>query len=284
MIRKLAVGSVAVISIAAVVLITTPAYAGQWMQDTTGWWWQEDDGTYPAGRWMWLDGNHDGMAEHYYFGPDGYMLANATALDGQQVNENGAWVINGLVQTEKAEWVDNSTYGVPVSDEEYADFMRMVKRVNGNGGGQMDGDINGNVVTDHALEEIEPYELAYRIVEMINEERESRGKVVLEINHELMENAMVRAKEANEYYSHMRPDGRNYNTAVTVPYALAGENLAGQGMFKSDTLEKLAMETVNGWMQSPGHKKNLLDSRWRETGVGIYIIGDKYFVSQLFIK
>lgn len=44
-----------------------PAYAGSWQSDSTGWWWQNDDGSYPANSWQWLDGNNDGTAECYYF-------------------------------------------------------------------------------------------------------------------------------------------------------------------------------------------------------------------------
>ena len=31
------------------------AFAGQWVQNTTGWWWQEDNGSYPVSQWKWLD-------------------------------------------------------------------------------------------------------------------------------------------------------------------------------------------------------------------------------------
>ena len=34
------------------------AFAGQWVQNTTGWWWQEDNGSYPVSQWKWLDGNN----------------------------------------------------------------------------------------------------------------------------------------------------------------------------------------------------------------------------------
>lgn len=80
------------------VLSCTPAFAGQWKQDSIGWWWQNDDGSYPVSTWEWLDGNNDGVAECYYFDIDGYMLANTTAPDGDTVNIDGAWTVNGTVQ------------------------------------------------------------------------------------------------------------------------------------------------------------------------------------------
>ena len=48
--------------------------------------------------WAWIDGNHDGIAENYYFDENGY-LSTDTASQGLQVNENGALLINGAVCT-----------------------------------------------------------------------------------------------------------------------------------------------------------------------------------------
>lgn len=72
---------------------------GLWVQDTSGWWWQNNDGTYPVNEWAWLDGNDDGVAECYYFDPDGYIFQSQSTPDGYSVNANGAWMINGTVQT-----------------------------------------------------------------------------------------------------------------------------------------------------------------------------------------
>lgn len=78
--------------------LSLPAFAGQWISNSTGWWWRNDDGSWPANSWQWLDGNKDGIAERYYFNGEGYMLANTTTPDGYNVNANGAWIENGVVQ------------------------------------------------------------------------------------------------------------------------------------------------------------------------------------------
>ena len=75
------------------------SFAG-WQSDANGWWWQNEDGSYPSNTWQWIDGNGDGVSESYYFGPDGYMLTNTTTPDGYQVNADGAWAVNGVVQTQ----------------------------------------------------------------------------------------------------------------------------------------------------------------------------------------
>lgn len=74
------------------------AFAGQWNSNSKGWWWTDDDGSNPAATWRWLDGNQDGIFECYYFGNDGYMLADTKTPDGYTVNSDGAWTVNGGVQ------------------------------------------------------------------------------------------------------------------------------------------------------------------------------------------
>ena len=82
---------------------TTEAQAGQWKKDTTGYWWQNDDGSYPTSSWHWLDGNGDGISECYYFDGNGYMAANTTTPDGYTVDGSGAWVVDGVVQTQTSQ-------------------------------------------------------------------------------------------------------------------------------------------------------------------------------------
>lgn len=48
--------------------------------------------------WQWLDLNNDGLYECYYFNVLGHMYKNGTTPDGYKVNENGEWVVDGIVQ------------------------------------------------------------------------------------------------------------------------------------------------------------------------------------------
>ena len=48
--------------------------------------------------WQWLDLNNDGLYECYYFNVLGHMYKNGTTPDGYKVNENGEWVVDGVVQ------------------------------------------------------------------------------------------------------------------------------------------------------------------------------------------
>ena len=91
-------------------------FAGQWKSDNNGWWYQNDDGSYPTNTWQWIDGNGDGISESYYFNENGYMLANTVTPDNYTVNADGAWTVNGVVQTQ-----GQSTATNPVQnyDEQY---------------------------------------------------------------------------------------------------------------------------------------------------------------------
>ncbi len=50
-------------------------------------------------EWQWLDGNEDGIAECYAFDREGWMYADTATPDGYTVNTDGAWAVNGAVQT-----------------------------------------------------------------------------------------------------------------------------------------------------------------------------------------
>lgn len=63
------------------------------------WWLDDGNGSYASNEWRWVDGDSDGVAECYAFDRDGWMYANTTTPDGYQVNGDGAWTVNGVVQT-----------------------------------------------------------------------------------------------------------------------------------------------------------------------------------------
>lgn len=67
------------------------AFAGQWEQAGTDWKYA-DNGTYLTG-WQWIDG------KSYYFDGNGIMAKN-TVIDGYELNADGQWTVNGIVQTQ----------------------------------------------------------------------------------------------------------------------------------------------------------------------------------------
>lgn len=103
------------------VCMSITAFAGQWRQDSNGWWYQNDDGSYPAGTWQWIDSNGDGTAECYYFYADGYMAYN-NDIDGYLLNNDGQWEAGGRVQTRSVSGSSGSASGG--RDMTYASYAR----------------------------------------------------------------------------------------------------------------------------------------------------------------
>lgn len=70
-----------------------------WQHDGTGWKFVNPDTNMGiANTWAFIDGNEDGIAENYYFYENGYLAVNTT-IDLTYVNENGAAVVNGVIDT-----------------------------------------------------------------------------------------------------------------------------------------------------------------------------------------
>lgn len=83
------------ISLTAGIMITTTltSYAGTWEQDNLSWKYKNDTGSYATG-WNWID------RKSYFFESNRKMLVDTTTPDGYNVNKDGAWVVNGVVQTQ----------------------------------------------------------------------------------------------------------------------------------------------------------------------------------------
>lgn len=117
-----------ILTVAMTAAMGITAFAGQWNCDSVGWWWSEDNGSYPVNEWRWLDGNSDGISECYYFGDDGYMAAGTITPDGYQVNEDGAWITDGVVETRNTDVSDGEE-----TPREYTSYDRVGTYTSENG-------------------------------------------------------------------------------------------------------------------------------------------------------
>ena len=107
------------------------------------------------------------------------------------------------------------------------------------------------------------------ILRIVNKEREDRNLSPLTLAQGLMDGSSIRAKESEEYFSHTRPDGTSCFTALKKSYSYTGENLAAG----NDTPQK----TMNQWMNSEGHRANILTDGFKKLGVGYYYDSNSYY-------
>lgn len=99
-----------------------------------------------------------------------------------------------------------------------------------------------------------------------NQRRAADNEQPLNLNDELSQAAQAKANDmvARNYWSHDTPDGKlpwSFITASGYNYQSAGENLA-YGFSSAGTV-------LNGWMNSPEHRANILDASYQDVGFGI---------------
>lgn len=115
------------------------------------------------------------------------------------------------------------------------------------------------------------------VLRLVNKERAKAGLPAYTTTQSLTTAANQRAKEITTQFSHTRPNGSRFFTVLRengIPFMAAGENIAyGQ---------KTPQEVVTSWMSSPGHKRNILSSRFRKIGIGLAQKGNQNYWTQDF--
>ena len=104
------------------------------------------------------------------------------------------------------------------------------------------------------------YTYASQVITLLNEQRVNNGLSPLTADSTLTAAAMQRAAETVIYFSHTRPDGSRCFTAFDGSWR--GENIAA-GQADPD-------EVITGWMNSTGHRKNILEANYTGVGVGCF--------------
>ncbi len=111
-------------------------------------------------------------------------------------------------------------------------------------------------------------EAAEAVASLVNAARRDAGLSELELDADLCAAAQARAQEIAQSFSHTRPDGSSCFTILEefgISYRAAGENIAmGQ---------RTPEEVMDGWMNSSGHRANILNGTFTSIGVGYYVDG-----------
>ncbi|MBW3114597.1 MULTISPECIES: SafA/ExsA family spore coat assembly protein [Bacillaceae] len=122
----------------------------------------------------------------------------------------------------------------------------------------------------------------YEVVKLVNVERSKVGLPPLKENWELSRVARYKSEDMinKNYFSHTSPTyGSPFQMMKDfgISYQAAGENIAAG--------QRTPAEVVEAWMNSEGHRKNILSPTYTEIGVG-YVKGGSYghYWTQMFIK
>lgn len=118
------------------------------------------------------------------------------------------------------------------------------------------------------------------VFDLINKQRTNNGLAALKNDSEVQRVARIKAQDMvdNNYFSHTSPTyGSPFYMlkSFKISYKTAGENIAGNSSNSS---------AVTAWMNSSGHKANILNSNFNYTGIGV-VSSPKYgkMYVQLFI-
>ncbi|GAB6446835.1 CAP domain-containing protein [Bacillus luti] len=123
-------------------------------------------------------------------------------------------------------------------------------------------------------------EFEQRVVELTNAERTKQGLPALQIDTELSKVARIKSEDMqkNNYFDHNSPTyGSPFDMMKKfgISYKSAGENIA-QG-------QRTPEEVVQAWMNSAGHRANILNSGFTHIGVG-YVENGNYWTQQFITK
>jgi hypothetical protein len=168
------------------------------------------------------------------------------------------------------------------------------KRINGvrDNGVRDDGVRDAGIITDddllrpsldeEKLQEIESLEV--QCLNEVNRLRQSHKLVPLAFSENLLQVARSYSRRMAEekFFSHNDPEGRSVRERVNeanIKWRMVGENLA----LSNGYINPVAI-SLRGWMDSPGHRRNLLDPDWRHTAIGVWISADgTVYFTEIFL-
>ena len=207
--------------------------------------------------WYWLDANPGG--------------AKAVSKDVYQESNGGKWVRYDANGHMIKGW-DTNDDGTYYFDQVYGTMAKGIVTIDGN---LYLFDVDTGVMQASITTSEEA--MADRVIELVNQERTSRGLQPLLKHDGLMVAAAARAKELSQRYSHTRPDGSECFTILWhlgIDYGYAGENIAmGQ---------RTPEIVMNDWMNSSGHRANILNENYDCIGVGYTMVDGYPYWVQLF--
>jgi uncharacterized protein YkwD len=136
-------------------------------------------------------------------------------------------------------------------------------------------------------------EITTKVHELINIERTSHGLRPLSWNAKIAQASVNHSADmlTRDYFEHDSPEGHDFSwrysqvgfscsvTKGNMIYGGAENIMYLDGYYGVD---RIASETVDGWMNSPGHKSNILTSYFQSEGIGVAVSFNEVYVTQNF--
>jgi uncharacterized protein YkwD len=171
------------------------------------------------------------------------------------------------------------------------------------------GMATANAAQDDTKRTLNVADLERRIHELTNSERVHQKRRPLKVDDRLSAIAQQHSQDMarRKFFDHINPDGKDPTdrgraakyTCRKYMLEFMSEGLAenifqnnlynrviirGKDIsFEWNTPEKIAESTINGWMSSPGHRRNILNARYDRAGIGVAVASnDQVLITQLF--
>jgi len=122
----------------------------------------------------------------------------------------------------------------------------------------------------------------------VNQSRRSEGKPPLRYNAQLNAAAQAHAEDMARrgFYNHRSPEGKDVADRWSVqgggPWEAVGENILFCNSCSTPSAQ--AREFHQRWMQSPGHRRNIMRADFDEFGFGMASAGGKIYAVQNFLR
>ncbi len=133
----------------------------------------------------------------------------------------------------------------------------------------LDAGSREEAVATHTVETVEQYR--QEVIRLVNVEREKAGLPALYTDEKAMEYAQERAHELLDSFSHTRPNG------LEKPYDEIG------AMNENIAVAQTPDAVMAAWMNSPGHRANILNDDAFAIGVGCHSTGTGFYWAQEFL-
>jgi uncharacterized protein YkwD len=139
---------------------------------------------------------------------------------------------------------------------------------------------------------LHPKELERRIFQLTNEARRQNRLPPLDLDNALAAKAREKSDDmlAKNYFSHTGPDGKTLKDRLQEEKPASIRNIfqMGENIYMGSRLDYTvdvkiqARLIVDGWMTSPGHRRNILDPNYTHLGVGVSARDKMCYATQVF--